>query len=198
MDFVEDLYNYVAVKVLGTTLINYQGNEIDLKKPWKRISMYDALKKYAEIDVEKLSDDDIRELLNENKIEFADELSRGLLIAELFKIVEPKLIQPIFIIDHPRETTPLCKDHREKPGLIERFEPYINGWEVGNAYSELNDPVKQRFLLEEQAEQLKEGFEEGLPPMGGLGIGIDRMIMLFTNSTSIRDVIFFPTMKPEE
>jgi lysyl-tRNA synthetase class 2 len=134
------------------------------------------------------------------------------LINQLFKIVEDKLIEPVFIIDHPKETTPLCKLHRKDRGLIERFEPYINGWEIGNAYSELNDPISQRYLLEEQAKELRSGLEEsnpmdedfckavdyGMPPMSGLGLGIDRMIMLLTDSVSIRDILFFPTMKNSE
>jgi lysyl-tRNA synthetase class 2 len=152
-------------------------------------------------------------MLDKNKIEYRESMSRGLLINQLFKIAEEKLIQPIFIIDHPKETTPLCRLHRENPELIERFEPYINGWEIGNAYSELNDPIRQRYLLEEQAKELRAGIDaeanpmdedfckaidHGFPPTGGLGLGVDRMIMLFTDSASIRDVIFFPTMKPHE
>jgi lysyl-tRNA synthetase, class II len=209
MEFVEDCYNHVALKVLGTTKINYQGTEIELKKPWERISMKDALKKYAGIDIDKLDDKSIRDLLNKHKIEHRDDMPRGLLINQLFKLAETKLIQPVFIIDHPKETTPLCKLHRDNPELIERFEPYINSWEIGNAYSELNDPIMQRHLLEEQAKELRAGLEEsnpmdedfckaveyGMPPMGGLGLGMDRMIMLLTNSVSIRDIVFFPTMK---
>lgn len=212
MTLVEDLYNHVALKVLGTTKITYQGKEIELKKPWKRMTMVDALLEYGGVDVTKLSEEEIKEMLDKNKIEYRDDMSRGLLINQLFKIAEEKLIQPIFIIDHPKETTPLCRLHRENPELIERFEPYINGWEIGNAYSELNDAIRQRYLLEEQAKELRAGIgdanpmdedfckaiDHGFPPTGGLGLGIDRMIMLFTDSISIRDVIFFPTMKPHE
>lgn len=213
MTLVEDLYTYVALKVLGTTTITYQGKEIDLKKPWKRMTMTDALLEYGGIDATKLSEQEIKQLLDKHKIEYRDEMSRGLLINQLFKLAEEKLIQPIFIIDHPKETTPLCRLHRENPELIERFEPYINGWEIGNAYSELNDAIRQRYLLEEQAKNLRSGIDaeanpmdedfckaidHGFPPTGGLGLGIDRMVMLFTDSASIRDVIFFPTMKPQE
>lgn len=213
MTLVEDLYNYVALKVLGTTKITYQGKEIDLKKPWKRMTMTDALLEYGGVDVTQLSVEEIKQLLDKNKIDYRDNMSRGLLINQLFKIAEEKLIQPIFIIDHPKETTPLCRLHRGNPELIERFEPYINGWEIGNAYSELNDAIRQRYLLEEQSKELRAGIDDeanpmdedfckaidhGFPPTGGLGLGIDRMIMLFTDSVSIRDVIFFPTMKPHE
>lgn len=212
MTLVEDLYTHVALKVFGTTKIIYQGKEIELKKPWKRITMTDALLEYGGVDVTKLSEQEIKSLLDKHKIEYREDMSRGLLINQLFKIAEEKLIQPIFIIDHPKETTPLCRLHRESPQLIERFEPYINGWEIGNAYSELNDAIRQRYLLEEQAKELRAGIgdanpmdedfckaiDHGFPPTGGLGLGIDRMIMLFTDSVSIRDVIFFPTMKPQE
>lgn len=212
MKLVEDLYEYVALSVLGTTKINYQGKIIDLKKPWKRQTMRDALIEYAGIDVNNLSEDDIKELLDKHKLPYRNNMPKGLLINQLFKIVEDNLIQPVFIIDHPKETTPLCRLHRQNPELIERFEPYINGWEIGNAYSELNDPIMQRYLLEEQAKELRSGIDDanpmdedfckaidyGFPPTGGLGLGIDRMVMLLTNSVSIRDVILFPTMKPQD
>jgi lysyl-tRNA synthetase class 2 len=212
MELVEDAYNYVALKVLGTTKIIYQDKEIELKKPWKRLTMKEALLEYGSIDTDKLSNEELIILLEKNKIEYRKDMSKGLLVNQLFKIVEEKLIQPVFIINHPKETTPLCKLHRKDNELIERFEPYINGWEIGNAYSELNDPIRQRYLLEEQAKELRSGLEEsnpmdedfckaveyGMPPMGGLGLGVDRMIMLLTNSTSIRDILFFPTMKNSE
>ncbi|MGV8086425.1 MAG: lysine--tRNA ligase [Candidatus Woesearchaeota archaeon] len=212
MELVEDAYNYVALKVLGTTKIVYQDNIIELKKPWKRMTMKEALLEHSGIDVDKLTTEDLIELLEKHKIEYRHDMSKGLLVNQLFKIVEEKLIQPVFIIDHPKETTPLCKLHRFNHELIERFEPYINGWEIGNAYTELNDPIRQRYLLEEQAKELRLGLEEsnpmdedfchaveyGMPPTGGLGLGIDRMIMLLTNSTSIRDILFFPTMKNTE
>jgi len=212
MKIFEELWAFVAKKVLGTTEIEYQGAKIDLKPPWKRLPMIDALKEYAKIDVSKMSDDELKDLANTYSLQIAGDLTRGTVIAALFeKLVEDKLMAPVFIIDHPKETSPLTKVHRSNPALIERFEPYINGWEVGNAYSELNDPVEQRKRLNEQEKLLRAGFEEaqpmdedfvraieyGMPPCGGVGIGLDRMIMLFTNSPTIRDVIFFPTMKPE-
>jgi lysyl-tRNA synthetase class 2 len=212
MEFVEDAYNYVALKVLGTTKIKYGENEINLQKPWKRLTMKEALKEYGDLDVDSMSEEDIRGLLDKHKIDYRDDMNKGLLVNQLFKIVEEKLIQPVFIIDHPKETTPLCKLHRKDHDLIERFEPYINGWEIGNAYSELNDPIRQRYLLEEQAKELRGGNDEsnpmdedfcqavehGMPPMGGLGLGVDRMVMLLTDSASIRDILFFPTMKNNE
>ncbi|MBT4334722.1 lysine--tRNA ligase [archaeon] len=207
----EELYEYVAKKVLGTTKIEYQGTKIDLKAPWKKISMIDALKKYGKIDANKLTDKQLQTELKKNNLTLKP-FNRGLAINELFEeLVEDKLIQPTFIKDHPKETTPLCKIHRKNPELIERFEPFINGWEIGNAYSELNNPIKQRELLMEQEDLGRGGDEEyhpldedfiraietGMPPAGGLGLGIDRLVMLLTNSKSIRDVILFPTMRPE-
>jgi len=213
MSLTEDIYEYIAMKVLGTTDLEYQGTKISLKKPWKRMTMYEALIHYAKIDVEKLSDNEIYDLLDQNNIEYKMDLtSRGLAIALLFEeLCEKNLIQPVFITDHPKETSPLCKLKRGNPDLIERFEPYINTWEMGNAYSELTDPILQRKLFEEQAERGRGGDEEaqqmdedflrsieyGLPPTGGLGLGVDRMVMILTNAISIREVIFFPTMKPE-
>jgi len=213
MELTEDVYNYVAKKVLGTTKITYQGKEIDLKKPWKRLRMVDAIRQFTKIDVEKLGDADLRIELQKNRLELPQPWSRGAAIAELFKLCEPELIQPTFIIDHPIETTPLCKPLRDgAKNIVERFEPFINGWEIGNAYSELNDPILQRELLEDQAKQLRAGaveahpmdedfvraIEHGMPPTGGLGLGIDRMVMLLADQASIRDIILFPTMKPEE
>lgn len=213
MILTEDLYEFVCIKILGTTEIEYQGTKISFKKPWKRITMYDALKEYANIDVEKLSNNEIYDLLDQHGVEYnLDLTSRGLAISLLFEeLCEKHLIQPTFITDHPKETSPLCKLKRGNPDLIERFEPYINTWELGNAYSELTDPIMQRKLFEEQAErghggdeeaqQMDEDFirsmEYGLPPTGGLGLGIDRIVILLTNASSIREVIFFPTMRPE-
>lgn len=210
MELTEDIYLTTAMAVLGTTKINYQGTEINLAKPWKRLTMQDAIKDAAGFDVEKMNDNELRELVTTYNLEIKGDLTRGAIIAELCdKLATPKLIQPTFLIHHPIETTPLCKPLRGNPALVERFEPFIFGMEIGNAYSELNDPILQRKLLEEQAKQLKAGVEEanpmdedfiraieqGMPPTGGLGLGIDRMIMLLTNSASIRDVIFFPTMR---
>lgn len=213
MKVFEEIYSFVAKKVIGKTKIEYQGKTIDLAAPWKRISMVDALKEYADIDIAKYDDDQIKDLVNTYSITVEGDLTRGNIINTLFEeLVEDKLIQPTFIIDHPIEISPLTKVHRKDPKHVERFEPFINGWEMGNAYSELNDPVEQKKRLEEQAEQLRSGdgeahpmdedfvraIEYGMPPCGGVGIGIDRIIMLLTDSVSIRDVIFFPTMKPEK
>ncbi|MBI5871942.1 lysine--tRNA ligase [archaeon] len=213
MGLVEDICIYVAKKMIGGTRIEYQGRNIELKKPWRRISMKDALKEYADIDVDALDDEKIKGLLEKNNIVLAGEYVRGIAIDALFKeLVEAKLIQPVFIMDHPKETTPLCKEHRKDINLIERFEPFINGWEIGNAYSELNEPILQKELLKEQEEAGRAGNEEahpydedflraleyGMPPTGGLGLGIDRIVMLFTNATSLREVILFPTMRKEE
>jgi len=213
MRIFEELYAFVAKKVLGTTKVEYQGKKIDFAPPWKRIPMADAIREYAKIDVETMSDDELKDLVNTYNLQVQGDLTRGKIINALFEeLVEDKLVQPVFIIDHPKETSPLTKVHRQNQALIERFEPFINGWEIGNAYSELNDPVEQKKRLQEQAELLRAGFEEaqpmdedfvraieyGMPPCGGVGLGVDRMVMLFTNSPSIRDVMLFPTMKPEK
>lgn len=212
MKITEDLYDYVCKKVLGTTKVNYQGIEIDFKKPWARVTMIDAVKEYAGIDPERMSDEDLQEFMESNKVEFHGEFNRGLAINAIFEhFCESKFVQPTFIMHHPKETTPLCKELRGHPELIERFEPFVNGWEIGNAYSELNNPLLQKKLLEEQSEKGRGGDEEahqmdedfirsleyGMPPTGGLGLGIDRMIILLTNAATIRDVILFPTMRHE-
>jgi len=213
MKLTENLFEFVAKKVLGTTKIEYQGKKIDLKAPWKKLTVKDAIKKFTDIgDVDRLDDDALKKLLKENNIEYGVSFSRGMAIALLFEeLCEEKLIQPTFIIDYPKEVSPLCKAKRKDDALIEKVEPYINGWEIGNGYSELNDPIVQRKLLESQAKNLRKGMEEshpmdedfvkaieiGLPPAGGMGIGIDRMVILLTNQPSLRDVLFFPTMKPE-
>lgn len=213
MKLTEECYEFIARKVLGGTKVTYQGNMIDFKAPWKKMTMSEAIKKFAKIDVDSLDDAGLQEVMKKNKVELAGEYKRGYAVMALFDdLAEDKIIQPTFIIDHPKESTPLCKEKRGNPELIERFEPFICGMEIGNAYSELNDPKKQKELLEEQAAMLKKGDEEanpmdedfiesleyGMPPTGGLGLGIDRMVMLMTDSPSIRDVILFPFMKPEE
>ncbi len=213
MALTEDLYISVAKKVNGTTKIAFNGHTVDLKKPWKRITMKDALKQHTKIDIDKQDDEQLQELLRNYNVEYEGDFSRGLAIQLLFEeLVEDKLIEPTFIIDHPKESTPLCKQKRGNKELVERFEPFICGMEIGNAYSELNDPLLQRKLLEDQAKQLRAGHEEahpmdedfiksieyGMPPTGGLGLGIDRMVMLLTGCSSIRDVILFPFMKPVE
>ena len=213
MEMTENLYEFAAKKVLGTTELEFQGQKISFKTPWKRLTMYDALKNIANIDVKELSDEKIFALLDKHKIQYDKKLTtRGLAIAELFEeLCEKDLIQPTFIIDHPKETSPLCKIKRGDAELIERFEPYICGFEIGNAYSELTDPVLQRELLAKEDERGQDGDDEahttdedflrameyGMPPTGGLGLGVDRMIMFLTDAATIRDVILFPTMKPE-
>jgi lysyl-tRNA synthetase class 2 len=185
---------------------------IDVKKPWQTYTMVEALKKFAGIDAEKLNLEDMKKLCEQHKLEVRANPTKGQLIQAFFEeFVEEKLIQPTFITHHPIESTPLCKpcrEHHLREHFIERFEPFIAGMEVANAYSELNDPILQRKLLEEQAIQLRAGSEEahpmdedfvqaieyGMPPTGGVGIGIDRMTMILTNNPSIRDVIFFPFM----
>lgn len=224
MVLVENLFESLALNFFKTTQIPVYSSEkgesvlIDLKAPWKRMTMKEAILTYANLDVDLLSDGEIRSLLQESghidpkKI---PTLSRGLLIAALFEIkAEPHLIQPHHIINHPIETTPLCKLHRDEKeraeGLVERFESFILSQEMCNAYSELNDPELQRELLEVQAKRREGGDEEaspldeefieaicqGMPPTGGVGIGIDRLIMIFTEAASIRDVLYFPWMKP--
>lgn len=211
MELTEEIFEKTACEIQGTTKISYQGTEIELERPWRRLRMVDALKEYANVDVETLSDGELRDLAEAHDIEVKGRSSRGLIINALFEeLVEEKLIQPTFIINYPRETTPLCKIDRTDPAYIERFEPFILGWEFGNAYSELNDPILQRELLEEQArgrqlddevppmdEDFVRAIEYGMPPTGGLGLGIDRMVMLLTDQPSIRDVILFPQMRPE-
>ncbi len=211
-ELVQDLYIAAAKAVHGSTKFEYQGHLIDVKKPWQEYTMIEALKKFADIDVAKLTDKQLFDLAAQHNIAL-EKKTRGWAIAGLFELVEEKLIQPTLITHHPVETTPLCKHCRHHPELhfIERFEPYIAGMEIANAYSELNDPLLQRKYLEEQAKDLSSGSEEahpmdedfveaievGMPPTGGIGIGIDRMAMIILNQPSIRDVLFFPFMRPE-
>lgn len=218
MEITEHLYEYVAQKVLGTTKIKFGETEIELKAPWKRLTMKDALKEYAGLDVDRLSDEDLKNEIKKHNLKYegnpsltgvGEGFKRGIAVATLFEIVEPKLIQPTFVYDFPKETTALCKPKADDPKLIERFEPYINGWEIGNAYSELNDPQVQKEFFEDQQKAKASGDEEahpmdtdyvealeyGMPPTGGLGLGIDRMVMFMANQPTIRDVILFPTMK---
>jgi len=211
MDLTENLYRHVAQEVLGTTKIVYNGVEMDLGKPFERITMVDAVKKYAGIDwneVETLQQ--ARALAKEHKIEFEDRHRKGDILNLFFEeYVEEHLIQPTFVMDHPIEISPLTKKKPENPDYVERFEFFMNGWEMANAYSELNDPIDQRERFaqqdanaaagDEEAEHTDEDFlhalEIGMPPTGGIGFGIDRMCMLLTNSAAIRDVLLFPTMK---
>ena len=214
MDLTENLYRHVAQEVLGTTIITYNGVEMDLGKPFERITMVDAVKKYAGIDwneVETL--EQARELAREKKVEFEDRHKKGDILNLFFEeFAEEHLIQPTFVMDHPIEISPLTKKKPENPEYVERFEFFMNGWEMANAYSELNDPVDQRERFKAQEELLAQGDEEanttdedflnaleiGMPPTGGIGFGIDRMCMLLTDSAAIRDVLLFPTMKSLE
>lgn len=224
MKFVENLFEKLALALYGTTVIAIGSEEgdkvvqLDLKAPWQRLTMKESIAKFANINVDELNDEKIRHILEESghvDVKKLKGMSRGLLIAALFEVTsEPHLIQPHHIIDHPIETTPLCKLHRNEEdrnhGIVERFESFILGQEICNAYSELNDPEMQRKLLVEQAKRRESGDEEaspldeefieaicqGMPPTGGIGIGIDRLVMILTNSHSIRDVLYFPWMKP--
>lgn len=212
MKLVEEMYEFVSLKLNGTTKAVFKGNEIDFKAPWKRITMLEAIENHAEIDVSSMSAEELGEFVNKNRIEFDRDETWGNYVLAIFEhFCEDKFIQPTIVYDHPEESTPLCKRHKKDPRLIERFEPFCCGMELCNAYSELNDPIHQRKLLEDQARQLRAGNEEanpidedfieaiehGMPPTGGIGIGLDRMAMLILGQESIRDVILFPTMKPE-
>ncbi len=211
MKLVEDLYEFLVKSLHGKTKIEYQGKELDFSKPWKRLSIKEALRKYADLDVDSMKDEELLKHVEKLGLELPERTRGHAMLALFEELCEKQIWQPTFIIDYPIESTPLCKPHRKEKGLIERFEPFIAGMEVGNAYSELNDPIIQKELLEKQAELLKRGDEEanpydkdfvealeyGMPPAGGLGLGIDRMVMILTNQPSIRDVILFPFMKPE-
>ncbi|WP_052304201.1 lysine--tRNA ligase [Caldithrix abyssi] len=212
MDFVEQLFAHVAQTVLGTTKIRFSGHEIDLSPPWQRLTMYEAIEKFTGVNISDMDEKQLREVAEKLKVEVTPEMGSGKIIDEIFgEHVEPKLIQPTFIYDYPIEMSPLAKKHREKSGLVERFEPIIAGKEVANAFSELNDPIdqKERFLEQlklrergdEEAQMMDEDYiralEYGMPPTAGLGIGIDRLVMLITDQPSIRDVILFPQMRPE-
>ena len=211
MDLTENMYRFVAQEVLGTTQIVYKGIPMDLGKPFERITMVDAVKKYAGVDwneVETL--EQARELAKEHNVEFEERHKKGDILNLFFEeFVEEHLLQPTFVMDHPVEISPLTKKKPENPEYVERFEFFMNGWEMANAYSELNDPIDQRERFKAQEELLAQGDDEanttdedfmnaleiGMPPTGGIGFGIDRMVMLLTNSTAIRDVLLFPTMK---
>ena len=212
MDLSENLYRYVAREVLGTCQVPYGDAVIDLEKPFERITMLDAVKKYTGIDFDEIhSDEEAKALAKEHHVEFEERHKKGDILSLFFEeFVEEHLIQPTFVMDHPVEISPLTKKKPDKPEYTERFELFINGNEMANAYSELNDPIDQRKRFEAQEELIRQGDEEansidedfmnaleiGMPPTGGIGFGIDRMVMLLTNSPAIRDVLLFPTMKP--
>ncbi len=212
MDLTEDLYRHVAQTVLGTTTLVYNGVEMDLGKPFARLTMVDAVKQYAGVDFDAIATlEEARAVAREHHIEYEERHKKGDILNLFFEeYVESHLIQPTFIMDHPVEISPLTKRKPDKPDYVERFEFFMNGWEMANAYSELNDPIDQRKRFKAQEEQLAQGDEEanttdedflcaleyGMPPTGGIGFGIDRMCMLMTDSAAIRDVLLFPTMKP--
>nr|WP_202020194.1 lysine--tRNA ligase [Anaerostipes hadrus] len=211
MDLTENLYRYLAEEVCGGTKIQYKDFEIDLGKPFERITMVDAVKKYSGVDFKEIKTlEEARAAAEEHHVEYEERHKRGDILNLFFEeFVEDKLIQPTFVMDHPVEISPLTKRKPEDTDYVERFEFFMNGWEMANAYSELNDPIDQRERFKAQEELLAQGDEEanttdedflnaleiGMPPTGGIGFGIDRMVMLLTNSTAIRDVLLFPTMK---
>ena len=211
MDLTENLYRHVAKEVLGTTVITYNGIEMDLGKPFERLTMLDAVKKYSGVDFNEIKTlDEARAAAKEHNVEFETHHKKGDILNLFFEsFVEEHLIQTTFIMDHPIEISPLTKKKPENPDYVERFEFFMNGWEMANAYSELNDPIDQRERFKAQEELFALGDEEanhtdedflyalelGMPPTGGIGFGIDRMVMLLTDSPAIRDVLFFPTMK---
>ena len=212
MDLTENLYRHVAREVLGTDVITYNGTQIDLGKPFERITMLDAVKKYSGVDFNEIrSDDEAKAVAKEKGVAFEERHRKGDILNLFFEeFAEEHMIQPTFVMDHPIEISPLTKKKPDAPDYVERFEFYMNGWEMANAYSELNDPIDQRERFRAQEELLAQGDEEanhtdedflnaleiGMPPTGGIGFGIDRMCMLLTNSSAIRDVLLFPTMKP--
>ncbi len=213
MDLTENMFRHVAQEVLGTTTIVYNGVEMDLGKPFERITMVDAVKKYAGVDWNEIHTlEEARAVAKEHHVQYEERHKKGDILNLFFEeFVEEHLIQPTFVMDHPIEISPLTKKKPDNPEYVERFEMFMNGWEMCNAYSELNDPIDQRARFKDQEEQLSQGNEEanttdedfmnaleiGMPPTGGIGYGIDRMCMLFTDSLAIRDVLLFPTMKSE-
>ena len=213
MDLTENLYRYVAKEVLGTTTIVYNGIEMDLGKPFARMTMVDAVKKYSGVDFHEIHTlEEARAAAKEHHVEFEERHKKGDILNLFFEeFVEEHLLQPTFIMDHPVEISPLTKKKPDNPEYVERFEFFMNGWEMANAYSELNDPIDQRERFRAQEEQFAQGDEEanhtdedflnaleiGMPPTGGIGFGIDRMCMLLTDSAAIRDVLLFPTLKSQ-
>ena len=211
MDLTENLYRHVAQEVLGTTKITYGGTEMDLGKPFERITMVDAVKKYSGVDWNEIKTlEEARRAADEHHVVYEERHSKGEILNLFFEeFVEEHLIQPVFVMDHPIEISPLTKKKPDNPDYVERFEFFMNGWDMANAYSELNDPIDQRERFKAQEEQLAQGNDEanttdedfmnaleiGMPPTGGIGFGIDRMCMLLTDSAAIRDVLLFPTLK---
>jgi lysyl-tRNA synthetase, class II len=212
MNLVEEMIEKVALAIHGTTEVQVGENVINFQRPWKRFTMFEAIQHFTGIDISEMNEEQLAETAKKLRIKVDSTMGKGKLIDEIFgETCEGKLIQPTFITDYPLEMSPLAKKHRDKPGLVERFEAICNGKEICNAFSELNDPIDQRRRFEEQLELGKRGdveamvldedflraLEYGMPPTAGLGIGIDRLSMIMTNSNSIQDVLFFPQMKPE-
>ncbi len=212
MELTESLLEKVCIELNGNSSINFDSKKISFKKPFKRISIYDAIKKYTGYDISNMQEDELRDICNKMNIEITDQMGEGKLIDAIFgNKCEKEIINPTFITDYPKSMSPLTKEHRDNSNLTERFELIINGMEIANAYSELNDPIDQLTRFEEQLKLSKKGDEEamfidkdfvrsleyGMPPTSGIGIGIDRLIMLMTDNTSIQEVLFFPQMKPE-
>lgn len=213
MDFTEKLFEKIAFSVNGSSKVKVGDNEINFEAPFKRISIYDAIKEYTGFDVSEMDEAGLREVCHKLHIDVAPSMGKGKLIDEIFgSKCEKNYIQPTFITDYPEEMSPLTKKHRSKPGLVERFELMVNGKEIANAYSELNDPIDQKARFEEQLKLMERGDDEamfidhdflraleyGMPPTAGIGIGIDRLCMLMTGQQSIQDVLFFPHMRPEK
>ncbi|MFO7914907.1 MAG: lysine--tRNA ligase [Candidatus Krumholzibacteriales bacterium] len=213
IDFLEEMVSSICRGVTGKDVISYGEHEIDLSRPWKKLSFYQALQDKTGEDLRGAGLDKLNSVADRAGLKLEENASGAAVLDALFsELVEPGLIQPTFIIDHPKEISPLAKSHRELPGVVERFEPYIAGFEIANAFSELNDPLEQRQRFAKQFEERDEiegekhpmdedflrALEHGMPPTGGLGVGIDRLVMLLTDSHSIRDVILFPQMRPEE
>lgn len=213
MDLVEEMVEKVAMDLHGKTEVQVGENIINFQRPWKRFTMFEAIEHYTGVDISEMDESELRKTAKELKVDVDDSMGKGKLIDEIFgEHCEPKLIQPTFITDYPVEMSPLAKKHRDKEGLVERFEAVCNGKEICNAFSELNDPIDQRARFQEQLELGKRGDDEamvldedflraleyGMPPTAGLGVGIDRLSMIMTNSNSIQDVLFFPQMKPEK
>jgi len=213
MELVEEMVERIALDIHGDTKVQVGNNLIDFKRPWQRYTMYEAIEKFSGIDISNMNEGDLRKVAKKFNIEVDDSMARGKIIDELFgELCEPNFVQPVFITDYPVEMSPLAKKHRSKEGLVERFEAVCNGKEICNSFTELNDPLDQRRRFEEQLDLARRGdpeammldedfltaIEYGMPPTAGLGIGIDRLAMIMTNSNSIQDVLFFPQMKPEK
>ncbi|NLJ79891.1 MAG: lysine--tRNA ligase [Firmicutes bacterium] len=211
MKLTEEIFAHIALEIGGSTAVVFQGQELDLTPPWPRKPMLEAIKEYSGIDLTGLSAREARKAAQEKGVAVGDQASYGNVVEGFFdQFVEPRLIQPVFITDHPVDVSPLARRKRDNPNLTDRFEPFVVTWEVGNGFTELNDPLDQKRRFQQQAEQRKKGDDEahmmdedyvraleyGMPPAGGLGLGIDRMVMLFTDSVSIRDVLLFPHMRP--